>query len=300
MQTMRFDRSDLSGIDELDALLQHSDIADTQTQKYYISAYFDLLNNLSDLPYAIAVPYNCGTFIRTVQGKLIGIDLSLIENYYGYKDWEIPSSLYDLLTEKVDLLIVSHGHWDHCWIELMENMLHHGKTILVPEGFETDPGKSIPEGCIGMEDGEQYVWEGIQFNFRRSLHAYDNGRNIKMHTTTIWDGFNCILHTADADTTNPEGFFWHDALPVDVLLFKTGGVSPLVDDYDELERTIDLVNPRRLILPMHMSELGHLGMDAARPYGQAYRWLDEYRKKGRLGNRKYAVLFGDRIVNLSL
>ena len=299
IQEMRFNHEDLANVRYIDTKLQTSNICDKEIQDYFIGSFNDILTGIYNYNSAIAVPYNCGTLIWTPQKKLIGIDLALIENYYDGQDWEIPSELYDELVDKLDILIVSHGHWDHCWIELIEYMIHKKKTVLVPDGFSTDEGKKIPDGCIGISDGQEYIWNEIKFNFRESIHAYDNGRNIKMLTTAIWDGQNNILHTADADSTNPDGFYWYDKYPVDVLLFKAGGVSPLVEDYIEMESAIDLINPRKLILPIHMSELGHMGQDAGRPYSDAYEWLSHYKKKGKLGDRKYAVLFGNRVVKLS-
>ncbi len=111
----------------------------------------------------------------------------MIENYYDGLDWDIPTELYDELVEKLDILIVSHGHWDHCWIELIEYLIYKRKLFLYQKVFQLMREK-IPDGCIGISDGQEYIWNEIKFNFRSSIHAYDNGRNIKMLTTTIWDG----------------------------------------------------------------------------------------------------------------
>ena len=298
LREITFTAKDLEGVADLDRRFAASELDAPWVQDFFIGSYDNLLQYLSAAAPALAVPYNCGTLIATANHKLIGIDLALIENYYSGKDWTIPPALYDRLVERLDLLIVSHGHWDHCWIELMEYMIHRGKTVIVPEGFQTSFGKAIPLGCRGVGDGEGFWYDGVYLSFRFSVHAYDNGRGIRLLTTRLWDGRQSILHTADADSTNPAGFHYDRRYPTDVLLFKIGGVSPDVHDYDELERTIDLVNPRSLILPIHVNEIGHRGTDACRSYSEVYHLLDLYCRKGRLGHRRYAVLFGNRAVRL--
>lgn len=295
---INFSAKDLQNIDSIDNVLQNKDLTDSWIQNFFIQSFFDLMNSLRNHRYALANPYNCGTLLKTENDTLLGIDLAMIENYYQGKDWQIPASLYDKLVDNLDILIVSHGHWDHCWIELMEYMIFKNKPVIIPEGMDTDRGKSVPDGCIEVADNENYDFRDLKLHFRFSKHAYDNGRNIRIMTTTVWDGYNNFLHTTDADTTNPHGFKWFDLHPTDILLFKFGGVSPYIDDYTEFENVVDIVNPRKLIIPIHLSELGHKGTDACRTYSQAYNWLGEFQRRGKLKNRKYAVLFGNRIVNL--
>jgi L-ascorbate metabolism protein UlaG (beta-lactamase superfamily) len=300
LRQLTFTATDLDGVAELDRRFAAADLAAPWVQEFFIGAYESLLRHLPAAAPAIAVPYNAGTLIATANHKLVGIDLALIEDYYGGADRAIPAALYerlvDRLVDRLDLLIVSHGHGDHCWIRLIEAMLLRGKTVIVPAGIQGSFGKTIPPGCRGVADGESFWFDGLHLSFRFSVHAYDNGRGVRMITTRLWDGHRSILHTADADSTNPAGFFYDDRYPTDVLLFKVGGVSPVLHDNEEMERTIDLVAPRRLILPMHLNELGHRGTDACRAYAEVHGWLDRYRRRGRLGERRFAVLFGNRVV----
>jgi L-ascorbate metabolism protein UlaG (beta-lactamase superfamily) len=298
LRYLSYTAKDHEGVAELDRRFAAASIEDPRVQDFFTGSYRSLLHHLPAAAPAVAVPYNCGALIATANRRLVGIDLALIEDYYDGLDWAIPPALYDLLVERLDLLIVSHGHWDHCWIELINYMIHRGKTVIVPQGIETSIGKTIPPGCRGVADGERFWWNDIHLSFRFSLHAYDNGRNIRLMTTRLWDGRNSFLHTGDADSTNPAGFFYDNRHPVDVLLFKVGGVSPFFHDYDEMTKTIELVKPRRFVLPMHLNELGHRGTDACKSYSEILGWLETYRKSGALGDRRYGVLFGNRAVRL--
>ena len=293
-----FSYRDRLGVDELDHRLANSYVDEGWVQDFFIGAYKDIFDDLPKSAPAIAMPYNCGAVIATNNHKMIGIDLALIENYYNGQDWDIPSWLYAKIAERLDLLIVSHGHWDHCWIELIEEMIARKKTVIVPQGMKTSFGKGVPDGCRGVLDGEEFWFEDVHLAFRFSTHAYDASQGIRMLTTRIWDGKNSFLHTADADVTNSDGFQWYDKYGVDILLFKVGGMSPLVRDYEELEETIYSVSPKKMILPMHLNELGHKGTDACRSYSQAYDWMYRFMMKRKLGNRVYGVLFGNRFIKL--
>lgn len=314
LTTITFTARDREGIPELDERFGRSDICDPWVESFFVHAYRDLFDHIRSAAPAVAVPYNCGTLIAAPNGRLIGIDLTLLENYYDGRDWNVPGWLYDLIADRLDMLIVSHGHWDHCWVELVWSMIHRGKTVIVPEGIHTCAPKKLPWGCRGVRDGEHFWWNGIHFAFHHNTHVYDGGRGMKVLTTRIWDGRSVYLHTSDADPTHTEGFRWHGSLrpsmasrdtspipggrphPVDVLLFKFGGVSPFVSDYDALVRTVELIRPRKLLLPIHLNELGHRGTAAALPYSHAYDVFERYRDEGRLGDRRYAVLFGNRVV----
>lgn len=298
LRELTFTAKDLDGVRDLDARMAAADEVEPWVQHFYIHSIQSVLDNLGGIAPALAMPYNCGTIIAAPDGRLAAIDLVLIENYFAGLDWNIPGRIYDLIADRIDLLVVSHGHWDHCWIELMRLLISRGKTVIVPEGINSSQAKPIPGGCRGVSDGESLEWGGLHFFFRFGIHAYDNGRNIRMLITEILDGRNRILHTADADMTNAAAFPGLEPQPVDILLFKCGGVSALVEDYEELEQSIELVRPRRLILPMHLNELGHRGTDASRPYSLAYDWLARYRKNGLLGTRRYGVLFGNRAIRL--
>lgn len=290
--------ADCRGVAELDAALAAAALDAQWVQEFFTRSYLELLAELPARAPAVAVPYNCGTLLATRSGRLLGVDLALIENYYSGLDWKIPEELYDRLAEKLDLLIVSHGHWDHCWIELIELLLSRGKPVFAVAGMQTDQPKKVPPGCRFIRDGEQFPWEGAQLAFAFAPHAYDNGRHIPLMTTRIRDGQVSVLHTSDADTTTGEGWSRLDDEAPDVALFKLGGVSPLVADDEEMVRTIARLRPRQLILPMHLNELGHRGTDACRPYGLACEWLDRYAGSGALGQRRYAVLFGSRFIRL--
>lgn len=298
LTTMTFTRTDLEGLAGIDEHFRRHDLEDPWVQSFFVHAFRDLFDHLRSVAPAVAVPYNCGTLIATPNGKLVGIDLTLLENYYGGRGWSVPGWLVDLITDRIDLLIVSHGHWDHCWVELIWNLIRKGKTVIVPEGIWPCHPKVLPEGCIGVRDGSQFWWDGLHLSFHLNAHVYGTGQSLPVLATRIWDGKHSYLHTSDADTTDASRFRWHNAHGTDVLLFKFGGVSPLVSDYDALVRTVDLIQPRRLLLPIHLNEFGHRGTAAAHAYTHAYDVFERYRAEGRLGDRRYSVLFGNRIVRL--
>lgn len=298
LRPITFTAKDLDGLAALDARLQTVPTCDPWVEEFYINSYRDVFDEIAACAPAIALPYNCGTVLATANGLLIGIDIALIENYYDGKDWDVPDWLYHLIATRLDMLIVTHGHWDHCWVELIWRMVMMGKAVIVPNGIRPCAPKMLPWGCWGVRQGTEFHWNGLHFAFRMSHHAYDEGIEPTVLTTRIWDGRNSFLHTSDADVTNEEGFHWYNKRPTDVLLFKCGGLSPLVGEYDEMERTIDRIGPRKLILPMHLNELGHRGTDAGQTYSLAYDLLKRYQAAGKLGDRKYSVLFGSRFIRL--
>lgn len=296
--TMTFTARDLDGLAAIDDHFRRHDLEDPWIQSFFIHAYRDLFDHLRGVAPAVAVPYNCGTLIAAPNGRLIGIDLTLLENYYDGRGWNVPGWLVDLVTDRLDLLVVSHGHLDHCWVELIHALVRKGKTVIVPEGIRPCRPKMLPWGCRGVRDGERFWWNGLHLAFHHNMHVYAHGHSLPVLVTRIWDGRHAYLHTSDADTTDTARFRWHNHHPIDVLLFKFGGVSPVVDDYQALVRTVDLVRPRRLLLPIHLNEFGHRGTAAAHAYTHAYSIFDRYRTEGRLGNRNYAVLFGNRVVRM--
>jgi L-ascorbate metabolism protein UlaG (beta-lactamase superfamily) len=293
---MTFAARDLAGVSDLDARLAACAIADPWVESLYVNAFRDVFTHLREIAPAVALPYNCGTLIATRSGRLVGIDLTLLENYYDGHDWDVPDWLYGLITDRLDMLIVSHGHWDHCWVELVSSMIRRGKPVILPAGIQPCVPKKLPWGCRGVRDGDDFWWKGIHFAFHLGPHAYGGDLGAPVMTTRLWDGERAYLHTSDADTTNHHAFRWYDRYPIDVLCFKCGGVSPHVGEYDEIVHVIDRIQPRRLILPMHLNELGHRGTEAAMPFSRAYELLERYRAEGRLGDRRYAVLFGNRVV----
>ncbi len=299
LNLLRFDHRDYFGVPETDRVLADHDACDRRVQEIYTRSLAQALASLGSAAPAVAVPYNCGALIATPGGRLVGIDVALIaDHYYGGRRWEIPRWLYGLAAERLDMLVVSHGHLDHCWIELIRAMIERGKTVIVPEGIRAC-GIDVPWGCRGVANGTEFWWEGMHFAFTICPHVYDNGRNIPVLTTRLWDGQRVYLHTSDSDTTFREAFHWYDRYPVDVLLFKLGGVSPCLDEYEELVRAVERIDPRQLILPMHLSELAHKGTEAAMPYGRAYELMMRCNGEGRLGRRRYGVLFGNRAVRLA-
>lgn len=289
---------DLEGVAEIDSRLRDLDPCDPWVQDLFVYALRDLFDGIRSVAPAVAVPYNAGTLIAAPNGRLVGIDVALLEDYYDGKDWHVPGWLYDLVADRLDLLVVSHGHWDHCWVELIHAMRARGKPVIVPEGIVPDRPKDLPWGCWGVRDGASFWWGGLHFAFRWSRHAYRAWGDSDVLTTRIWDGRTAWLHTSDADTTDPDSFRFADRWGVDALLFKFGGVTALLDHMTEMERTLERVRPRRLILPVHLNELGHKGNDAALPYMEAYEHLARYAAAGRLGRRRYAVLFGNRVVRV--
>lgn len=289
-------KRDLEGVADLDARLAACGMSDRWVEEFYIGSFSSVFGNIRAAAPAIAMPYNCGSVIATRGGRMIGIDLTMLENYYDGHHWNVPDSLYDLITSRLDLLIVSHGHWDHCWVELVERMVRRGKLVIVPAGIQPCRPKKLPWGCRGVRDGEEFWWRGVHFAFHMGPHAYGVEHEDSVMTTRLWDGERAYLHTSDADTTNHGSHRWYDRHPVDILLFKCGGVSAALGEYEELTSVVERVKPRRLILPMHLNELGHRGTDAAMPFTRAYELLERYRAEGLLGDRRYAVLFGNRAV----
>lgn len=290
---LSFTARDLENLAAIDERLASLDAGDPWVRDLFVGAYRDVFDGIRAAAPAVAVPYNEGTVIAAPNGRLVGIDLALLEDYYDGKDWEIPGWLYDVVSDRLDLLIVSHGHWDHCWVELVRAMRWKRKPVIVPEGIRPCRPKALPWGCWGVRDGAAFWWNGIHLSFRFAPHVYKDGYPCLV--TRVWDGRTAFLHTGDADTTAP-AFAWPDRFPVDALLFKMGGVSPHHDDYEEMARTVDRIAPRRLLLPMHLNELGHRGTEAAMGYLRAYEHLARFKAEGRLGDRLYAVLFGNRVV----
>lgn len=293
---LSFTSHDRFGVPETDRGIGDRPACDEWIRSLFINATRDVFDGLPSAAPALAMPYNCGTVIATRSGRMIGIDLALIDRYYDDQDWRIPGWLYGLVASRLDMLIVSHGHLDHCWVELIWAMIDRGKPVIIPRGMRPCRPKNLPWGCWGVEDGSEFWWGDMHFAFTITPHVYDDGRGLGVLTTRLWDGERVYLHTSDGDTTHDREFRWYDRYPVDVLCFKLGGVSPYLDEYAEMERAIERVKPRRLILPMHLSELGHRGTEAAMPYSRAYDLLGRYRAEGKLADRRYGVLFGNRVV----
>ncbi|RMH57414.1 MAG: hypothetical protein D6679_06690 [Candidatus Hydrogenedentota bacterium] len=216
------------------------------------------------------------------RGLRIGIDVVATRAVWGVY-WDIPDDVYLRLASALDLLCISHLHPDHFDYHLASAMVAQGKTVLVPYEIR----ERFPSGAVGIRDGEPFEKEGTRVTFRKGIHVYDERERLVLKIIDIvsGDGFHTV-HLSDHDYTRGVDV----EPPVDLLLAKTGGISPLVPSFPAFRNLLLHLEPKRFVTG-HLNELGHPVRAGREPYrtgweivrensnyeGMVLHWCEEWR-----------------------
>ena len=194
--------------------------------------------------------------ITTSRGKVILTDPWIAGNPL------CPVKLDDL--NKVDIILVTHDHFDHCGNAADISKKTGGVVIGQPETVgRLKTGLSLPEGNvvhggIGMNIGGSTTIDGITITMTQAFHSSETGAPcgyiIKL------EGGTTIYHAGDT------GIFGSmrtlaDIYPIDLALLPIGGCFTM--DPIQAAAALKLLKPRKVI-PMHYKTFPILEQDAKR------------------------------------
>ena len=188
---------------------------------------------------------------KNIEIKWLGHSGFLIK-YHGMNIFIDPLKITDNLSIfKADLILITHGHWDHCSIEDIKKIIKSGTKIIGPaevlsqirnlkDGipFEvTEPGKEIEFNGIFISSVEAY-------NLNKPFHS----KGDSVGYILSFDG-TIVYHAADTDII-PE----MNSIKADLLLLPVSGKFTM--DPSEAARAAELIKPD-LAIPIHWGN--HIG-----------------------------------------
>ncbi|VVB78312.1 Beta-lactamase superfamily domain protein [uncultured archaeon] len=146
---------------------------------------------------------------------------------------------------KADLILISHGHWDHCSVQDIKNIIKAETKIIGPSEVLSQT-RQVKDGIDFevAEPGKSFEFNGININ---CVDAYNV--NKPFHSKGDSVGFildfsgTTIYHAADTDII-PE----MNSIRVDVALLPISGKFTM--DFHEAARAASIINPD-LAIPMH-------------------------------------------------
>lgn len=209
----------------------------------------------------------CHGNVLQADGKTLGVDLVTTRTVWGMY-WDIPAATVEALANGVDILCISHLHPDHFDPLLIKYLVARGVPVFVPEETE---GR-FPDGVRYVKANDTISMSGWRITFHRGQHVYDE-RNVFIlrYFEIVTPSGKRIMHTTDHDYSaglRTDG-------PVELLIAKAGGVSPLVADDIAFANLLNHVNPRRFLLG-HLNELGHPVAGGREPYRTAIQMIERH------------------------
>lgn len=144
-----------------------------------------------------------------------------------------------------DIVLVTHGHYDHCSPDDVAKVAGPGTAILAP----ADCAGSLPGKVIVVKPGEHRTVQGVAIE---TVPAYNIGKRFHPKANG-WVGYvvtlggRRIYHAGDTDAT-PEML----ALRVDVALLPVGGTYTMTAA--EAAAAVNAFRPK-VAVPMHFGSI---------------------------------------------
>jgi L-ascorbate metabolism protein UlaG (beta-lactamase superfamily) len=121
----------------------------------------------------------------------------------------------------IDLILISHSHYDHLHIASIRKLYRAGTTIVVPVGLKKKMLRKGFRSCVEMQWWEEKVFGNIKLSFVPTQHWT---RRTPFDTNTShWGGF--ILEPAQPEKHPPEGGAQR-ALPPNLYFAGDSGYFP--------------------------------------------------------------------------
>lgn len=165
-------------------------------------------------------------------------------------------------TEKTDIILLTHSHYDHCSIEDLRKIVKDGTIIVCPADCQSKINKlDVKIKTLILEPGQEIYIEKIKikafpaYNVNKHFHGkgeYWNGYIIEI------DGKK-IYHAGDTDFI-PE-MAGLEEQKIDVALLPVSGVYTM--NADEASRAAFIIKPK-IAVPMHYGEFAGTNEDALR------------------------------------
>lgn len=160
--------------------------------------------------------------------------------------------------EKADLILITHGHYDHCSIEDIQKIAKPGTVIVATTDCSSKiSGKIEVEAVHLVQPGKRLNIEGVKveavpaYNIKKQFHPKDNE----------WVGYilevkgKRIYHAGDTDLI-PE----MKKIKADIALLPIGGTYTMTAE--EAAEAANQINPSIAAIPIHFGEIAGTKADA--------------------------------------
>lgn len=160
--------------------------------------------------------------------------------------------------DKADIVLITHGHYDHCSISDVRRILKPDTTIVATPDCSSKLTKLEHDNLKLIAPGDKLVLGDIVVE---TVPAYNIGKEFhpKMND---WVGYILTMngskfyHTGDTDVI-PE----MKQIKTDVMMLPVGGTYTM--NADEAARAASIIKPQ-LAIPMHYGDIVGKQSDAAR------------------------------------
>lgn len=150
-------------------------------------------------------------------------------------------------SEKADIVLVTHSHWDHCDPKTIEGVRKEDTILIAPKECVSKLGR----GVRSIEAGDKIIIDNIEI---QAVHAYNIKRfrspGVPFHPKGFGVGYvvrvdgKSIYHAGDTDFI-PE---MKELGALDVALLPTGDTYTMNNE-EAAEATL-AINPK-IVIPMH-------------------------------------------------
>ena len=218
--------------------------------------------------------------IKGVNIDYLGHDGFLISNGSGKKIAIDPYNVSDKVPE-VDLILITHNHYDHCSIKDIEKIVKNGTTIVVPADAQSKITKIKDVDMQIMESGDEFKFGNIKVE---AIPAYNTNKfkspgEVFHPKREGWLGYvvkiddKIIYHAGDTDKI-PEmksltGYGKHGNYFIALLPVS----GTYVMDAEEAAEVASFLSPD-LVIPMHY------GAGVAGTIDDANKFIELCKEKG--------------------
>jgi L-ascorbate metabolism protein UlaG (beta-lactamase superfamily) len=162
-------------------------------------------------------------------------------------------------TEKADVILVTHDHYDHCDVENINKLKKEGTVIVTTtecsDKLSIENIKTVKPGDSVSIDGIK-VFATFAYNIKKPFHPKGRGVGFVVEM----DGKK-IYHAGDTDFVPEMRGLKYDKL--DVAILPIGGTYTM--NLDEAVEATKTINPD-YVIPMHFGKTGNIDLPANPEY----------------------------------
>ena len=184
-------------------------------------------------------------------------------NLFNGKPFEFENSIFIDDLPKVDVIIISHDHYDHLDFKAIKDFSNHVDRFIVPLGVGAHLERwGVKKNRISELDWyESKDYKNIQFTFAPSLHF--SGRGITDGNSTLWGSWIITSKTLNAYFSGDGGYsetfndLGNQYGPFDIAFIENGAYNVDWSNVhmfpDEVvQANIDLKS--KVLFPIHWSK----------------------------------------------